>query len=250
MRVWFINLDRSKDRLAEFINVNNHLTDAVRFPAVDGQSLDIQFLAGKGLVTADILNTYVIGAVGCSMSHVALWDSAIETGQPLTMCEDDAIFNHRFEFYADQVIRTLPPEWDYIQWGWNVDAFFIFEFLPGVSDCLALFQKERWIANVETFQHQALSPRVYKLVCSFGTPCYTVSAKGARTLKDKLLPFRPGLFPTPEGFSGLPTHFAVAGIDCALSTIYRQINAFTCFPPLVVTKGDRATSTIGKRYKR
>ena len=112
MRVHFINLDRSKARLAEFRNLNNHLTDAVRFPAVDGQSLDIQSLARKGLVTADILNTYVIGAVGCSMSHVALWDAAIETGQPLTLCEDDTIFNRGFESYADQVITTLPPEWD------------------------------------------------------------------------------------------------------------------------------------------
>jgi hypothetical protein len=45
-------------------------------------------------------------------SHVALWDMAMETGQPLTRCEDDAIFNDGFEFDADQVIRTLPPEWD------------------------------------------------------------------------------------------------------------------------------------------
>ena len=250
MRVHFINLDRSKARLAEFRNLNNHLTDAVRFPAVDGQSLDIQSLARKGLVTADILNTYVIGAVGCSMSHVALWDAAIETGQPLTLCEDDTIFNRGFEAYADQVITTLPPEWDLIHWGWNFDSFLDFEILPGVSDCLGYFQQNRLIPNVETFRHQALSPRAYRLVWSFGTPCYTVSPKGARTLKNKLLPFRPMSFPAPEGFSWLPPHFVVAGIDCALSTIYRQINAFVCFPPLIVAKRDRAGSTIGKRYKR
>ncbi len=180
------------------------------------------------------------------MSHLALWDAAIETGQPLTICEDDAIFNHGFEFNADRVIRSLPPDWDVIQWGWNIDAIFVFEILPGVSNCLALCQKERLIANVENFQHQTISPRAYKLICSFGTPCYTVSANGARTLKEKLLPFRPARFPSPVGLPGSwPPGFTVVGIDGALNTIYREINAFTCFPPLIVTKGDHAASTIG-----
>jgi glycosyl transferase family 25 len=125
LRVHFINLDRSKDRLAEFRQVNGHMTDAVRFPAVDGQSLDIQSLAANGLVTANILDAYVVGAVGCAMSHLSLWNAAIETGQPVTVCEDDAIFNHGFESYASRVLRSLPPDWDFIQWGWNVEAFFI-----------------------------------------------------------------------------------------------------------------------------
>jgi hypothetical protein len=54
LRVHLINLDRSQERLAEFKELNSHLTDVERFPAVDGYSLDIPALAQQGLVSSDI----------------------------------------------------------------------------------------------------------------------------------------------------------------------------------------------------
>jgi glycosyl transferase, family 25 len=246
LRIHFINLDRSKDRLAEFRSVNGNLTDAVRFPAIEGRSLDIQALARDNVVTADVLNTYHIGAIGCAMSNIALWDKVIETGQPLTICDDDTIFNHQFELQAEQVLSTLPPDWHFVLWGWNFDSFFCFEMLPGVSSCLALFEQDRLIPNVEVFQHQTVSPRVYRLLWAWGHPCYTVSPRGARELKSKLLPFRPMVIPCPEGYKRrpCPPYFTVTGMDGALNGIYRDLNAFACFPPLVVTKNEHASSTI------
>ncbi len=243
--IYVINLDRSKKRLADFHALNGHLTDVVRFSAIDGHELNIQSLVANGLVTANILETFSISTVGCAMSHVALWDTAIETNTPIIVCEDDAIFNHGFEACADQVIRSLPPDWDMIHWGWNFDMFVSYELLPGVSDCLALFQQDRLRLNVETFQKQTIAPRAYRLQYLLGTPCYAISPKGARILRDKLLPFRPKRFPSPQGFPGkIRPSFVVGGVDFALNTLYQtEINAFVCLPPLVITKNDHVAST-------
>ena len=109
MRVHFVNLDRSTDRLSEFRETNGHLSDAVRFPAVDGERLDIAKLSGRGLVSKGILDAYRPGAVGVAMSNLALWEMAIKTGaEHLTICQDDAIVHPGFETHAKEIIETLP----------------------------------------------------------------------------------------------------------------------------------------------
>ena len=246
MRVHFLNLDRSTDRLAEFRQMNSHLTDPVRFPAVDGQRLDIANLAGRGLVAKNVLDSYRIGAVGHAMSNLAVWDLAIKAGQPVTICHDDAIFNWQFERRADELMKTLPPDWDFVLWGWNFDSIFCCEMLPGVSNCYVLFEEGKMAANTQPFQEQTVSPRPFKLIMAWGVPCYTVSAKGAQTIRSKVLPFQPLTIPRPRRFRqpGMPDHFLVRGVDGALNSIYPHINAFVCFPPLVITRNEQTRSTI------
>jgi len=246
VRVHFINLDRSKDRLAEFTRTNSHLSELSRFSAVDGHSLDIPSLAQSGAVSTDILDNYTRGSVGDAMSNLALWDMAINTGQDVTICEDDAIVNRGFERGTEEVIRTLPPNWDLVLWGWNFDLFMIFEMLPGVSGCLAQFEQDRMRLAADAFQDLALTPRALKLIWAFGSPCYTVSPKGARALKNGLLPFRPMMLSCPEGIRAPPRmpYYRVLGHDGALNSIYRHLDAHVCIPPLVITKNDHAASTI------
>jgi glycosyl transferase family 25 len=246
LHVHFINLERSSDRLAEFRNVNSHLAETTRFPAVDGSKVDIASLAANGLATADILSMFRIGAVGVAMSNIALWDLAIQSGSNVTIAEDDAIFHRQFDRSAEQLIAGLPADWDLILWGWNFDLFLSFEMLPGVSLCLAQFEQDRLRANIGAFQAQSILPRAYRLRWAFGIPCYTVSAKGARALRSKCLPLRPMLIPCPEGAKA-PPHakvFRNVGIDNTMNSVYPELNAFVCFPPLVVVKNEPARSTI------
>jgi len=246
LHLHLINLDRSSDRLAEFKAVNAHLAQVSRFPAVDGSTLDIAALAARGLVAPDILTHYPLGAVGLAMSNLALWDMAIQTRTNVTIVEDDAIFNRQFDRCADEVIRTLPPDWDVIVWGWNFDLFLSFEMLPGVSLCLAQFEQDRMRANVGAFQQQPVAPRPYRLRWAFGTFCYTVSPKGAAALKGKCLPLRPMLIECPEAKRAPPlaTTFRNVGLDNTLNSVYRALNAFICFPPLVIAKNETSRSTI------
>jgi glycosyl transferase, family 25 len=242
LRVNVINLDRSADRLAEFTAANGHLAEISRFPAVDGQRLDTTPLIERGILTSAILDHYSIGAVGCAMSHLALWDIAIESGQNLTIAEDDAIFNSEFDRRATELIETLPADWDLILWGWNFDDFACFEMLPGVSHCLGRFEIDRMRSSTRSFQDQCVSPRAFKLLWAFGITSYTISPKGARSLKGNLLPLRPIAIPHPD--TNNSQQFGPMGIDMSLNSIYRHLNAFVCFPPLVITKNELAKSTI------
>jgi glycosyl transferase, family 25 len=249
MHIHLVNLDRSPERLTEFCDINRYLTATVsRFPAIDGGALKLDALVRQGLVTKDILSPdmFSIGALGCAMSNIALWDKAIASGQLLTACEDDAIFNDGFEPAAEAVLKTLPPDWDLIFWGFNFDMFVCFEFLPGVSHATTMFDQDRMRANIEAFQRQAIAPQAFKALWVFGTCCYSISAKGAGVLKQKILPLSARVTPFPEGAKAFPCSpsWRHVGIDNAINAVHREIKSFVCFPPLVVSKNEPGRSTI------
>ena len=246
MQVCVINLDRSPERMAAFSQVNAHLGEVVRYSAVDGRALDLAALVAARLVAPDIHKTYTQGAVGCAMSHIALWKQAIASGQTLTIAEDDAIFHGQFRRYAAGVIENLPPDWDIILWGWNFDLFLSLDLLPGVTTCLAQFEQAKSRSGIRVFQERELRPQPIKLRWAFGTPCYSITAKGARRIVDKCLPLKPLVIPFLEGLRAEPRlpYFRAVGIDVTMSSIYRELNAFACFPPLVITRNDIGSSTI------
>ena len=245
MQINVINLDRSADRYREFCSANGHL-DFARFPAVDGSTVDLAKLVEQGLVSANIRDTYSAGGIGLAMSHLRLWDQAVATGKLVTACEDDAIFNLRFDAYANDVIKLLPSDWDLILWGWNFDLFLEFEMLPGVSSCLAQFEQDRMRHNTSAFQNRRIAPLPYRVNWVFGTVCYTITPRGARMLKEKLLPLRPMLIPYPKGNRAPPfgQHYRTVGIDVSMNAYYRDLNAYICFPPLVITRNEGSKSTV------
>jgi len=246
LRVYVINLDRSQDRLAEFAAVNSHLTELERFPAIDGRSLDLAALVHQGLVTPDVLSSFSMGALGNALSHASLWQAAAVRNQPLTVAEDDVIFHAQFEALAAQVINELPPDWDFISWGWNFDVMMIFDMLPGVSPCIAQFDQHKMRLHTREFQQLSLSPRAHRLLWSFGMTSYTVSAKGAQILRSKCFPLRPMIIPWPQGVPQLPgsPSFHNLAIDTTLNGLYQHLNAYVCIPPLALTKNEHAKSTV------
>ena len=240
MQIHVINLDRSADRLAEFVAANAHLENLQRFAAVDGKSQDIPALVANGIFEQGVAEHYGAGAVGAALSHLALWNKAIESNQVLTVCEDDAIFNRHFEPAAESVLAALPSDWDFILWGWNFDSYLLFELMPGVSPCLSCFDEAQMRDGAARFQAQAIAPQSFKLVRALGIPCYSISAKGARILKTSCLP----LPKIKVHFPGLNRHYSNFGIDIMMNHNYPEIKAFVSFPPLVITKNEIKKSTI------
>jgi tetratricopeptide (TPR) repeat protein len=101
-------------------------------------------------------------------------------------------------------------------------------------------------SNSQCFQQQSVSPHPFKLLWAFGLPSYTISPKGARGLKSKLLSLRPVRLPLPQGVSS-PDHkrsIATKGLDSTLNGVYRDLSAFLCFPPLVINKIELSKSTV------
>ncbi|MGE0257245.1 MAG: glycosyltransferase family 25 protein [Alphaproteobacteria bacterium] len=237
MRVHLINLDRSPERLAEFINLNRHLTDVMRFAAVDGRLVDRAPLIEHGIIESGL--AYTDGALGNALSHFALWDRAIEDGEALTLIEDDGITNRGFEGDAEALLRQLPADWHIVYWGWNFDTLAHFELLPGVSSFVANFDQKRLRRGIEAFQSAIVVPRLLRLYAAFGIVSYTISPLGAKVLKQLCLP----LGNAPVVIPGVNRTLPNSALDLALVGLLGRVNAFASFPPLVVTRNDHSIST-------
>jgi glycosyl transferase family 25 len=121
MIVHLINLDRDKERLARFKNLNAHLPKILRPSAIEGRRLDRQELQRTGYISNDL--SYNNSALGSAHSHIELWRKSVEYDEPVTVAEDDAIFAQHFVSAFDVFFRKLPTDWDIVLWGWNFDAF-------------------------------------------------------------------------------------------------------------------------------
>jgi len=234
-----INLDRSKDRLLAFQTLNDHLkVNCLRFSALEGMNVARGPLVDRGIITADL--GYGDGALGNALSHLALWDLAIEKNQAFTVCEDDAIFNRGFGPAAESLIQALPRDWHVILWGWNFDSIVLFDMIPGVSPCLGMFDQDRMRMGIDAFQSARLMPQPFRLFNSFGIVCYSVSPMGAQAMKQHCLPLRNIDVYIPGLGRAVPNR----GLDTMLNDVYPRVNAYVSFPPLIITRNFHSDSTV------
>jgi GR25 family glycosyltransferase involved in LPS biosynthesis len=129
-QIHLINLERSAERLRLFRERNGHLSDVVRVAASDGATLNREALIGAGSIKSDL--PYTPGALGCAMSHIKLWETAVAEDRSMTIFEDDIVVSRHFEKRAREVLSALPPDWDIIQWGYILNPLFVWVDL-GVS---------------------------------------------------------------------------------------------------------------------
>ena len=236
--VFVITLDRSTERLAGFEKANRACVPFTRFSAIDGAKQSRAGLHADAVLNADV--QYTDGAVGCALSHIALWKKAATEGRSLTICEDDAVFNAEFSARSQALLEQLNGRFDVILWGWNFDSVLSYQVLPGVSICAARFDQARLRSSIAMFQRLRFQPTLYRLVRAFGLPGYTVSAQGAGTLLKSCLPLRN----MDVRFPGYDHVFQNSGIDIVMSAIYPKLRAYVSLPPLVVTPNQRAISTV------
>lgn len=219
--------------------INDHLGNVIRFQAFDGAKLNRDDLASKGILGQSV--PYSGGAVGCAMSHIALWKMAASSEHGITVCEDDAIFSRAFSTQSIEILGMLPATWDIILWGWNFDAYVWFDVLPGVAGTTQLiFDQNALRAGINQFRDLVLDRVPMKLRHGFGTICYSVSPKGAQSLLSRCLPIDAPLI----AFAGLDITIDNYGIDATLNGAYPHIEAYACMAPLVVTKNIRELSTV------
>jgi glycosyl transferase family 25 len=236
MDIVVINLDRSPQKLAEFESANHGLITYERFPAIDGLGVAKDAFIANGTFHPDL--NYTPGAIGCALSHIALWKRTVASNKPLTICEDDAHFNKDYTRFAGEAVAKLSGKFDLILWGWNFDSVLCFN-LWGISSCAAIFDATQMLGAIERFKTVTYTPTLYALQRAYGTVCYTLTPKGAALLLEKGLPLRP----MDVYFPGLNKHMPNTGIDVVLSNLYPQILALVSFPPLVLTKHERGRST-------
>ncbi len=236
MDIVVINLDRSPRKLEEFERANRGVVAFERFAAIDGLALAREKLVAAAILHPDL--KYTPGATGCAVSHITLWQRAVKTNKPLTICEDDAHFNKDFTRFASEAVAKLAGKFDLILWGWNFDSVLVFD-LWGISSCAAIFNPSQMLDAIERFKTVNYIPTLYALQRAYGLVCYTISPKGAATLLQNALPLRP----MDVFFPGINKALPNTGLDVVLSSLYPTITALVSFPPLVLTKHERGRST-------
>jgi len=231
-----ISLERSADRRAAFARHNPQL-DYEFFNAVDGAALTRAAVASTGLFAPGL--DYTAGAYGVALSHHALWQAAMASGEPLTVAEDDAIFRENFAAARDALLATLLPGWDMVLWGWNFDSILALRVLPGMPAVMA-FDAQAMRAALAGFPYTTARPAAFRLDVAFGLPAYTISPNGAKKLTARCFPLTE--FRREQTLLAEPV--TNKGIDAALTNHYGTTDTYVCFPPLAATPNDKAASTI------
>ena len=116
MSVYIINLDRSKDRLE---TIKKSLNDAqlnfIRWNAVDGSKLNLNELINNKQL--DPSNKMMVGAIGCSLSHISLWKDAVTKNKNILVFEDDIFIPKDFKHKIQKYLNQLPRKWDILYLG-------------------------------------------------------------------------------------------------------------------------------------
>lgn len=232
MNYYVISLERTPERLEQFQEINTNF-EFEKFDAIDGQTLNATKLLKEKIITQDIANRYTKGALGVAMSHRALWGKCVELNEPITVLEDDAIINKNFKQIVE---RTTPIDdgWDFIFWGSNLDQNIELSILPGI-----MFSQIKTSLNLDLIKGSRqydIAPTFYRCKFAVGLVGYSITPKCAKYLLDVC-------FPLSDPYHKKYLNF---GIDHSVMDELPYINAYYCFPPLVMTTNDQTTSTVQK----
>lgn len=111
--VFFINLDRRKDRLkfiSEQLKKNNIIAE--RVSGVDGSLLNVDARIGNGWNHK--------GVAGCLLSHRKIIELARDRGyKNFLVIEDDTVFEDDFNLKFNNFIKQVPSNWDMLYFGGN-----------------------------------------------------------------------------------------------------------------------------------
>jgi glycosyl transferase, family 25 len=237
MDIHLINLDRDRERLARFHELNAHLPSIVRSHSVEGRSLDREHLQKIGYIAPNL--SYNHAALGSAHSHIELWRMAADDEVQITVAEDDAIFAPNFIVTAKAVIGKLPEDWDIILWGWNFDAFLWVEIPEGIASCKIECNQSEMRQNVSSFRSREFDHVPLRLRHSFGIMAYTVSPAGARSLMDICLPLRD----TRIQFHGYGVVVSNETLDAMMNEAYPRLKAYVCLPPIAISENWHETSS-------
>lgn len=235
--IYVINLDRSAKRWKLFNDRNINLGLYTRYSAVDGHMVNRSSLEAEGIIAPGL--DYSPGALGCALSHIRLWQHAVEQNVPLTIFEDDAFGHPQFNEHWRTVAAKLPDDWDAVLWGYVYDPLFIWTDLGFSSSEVRFYDR----APAFTWNDTANGRSIYspvRLRHAFGTQAYSISPRGAKRFLDALLPLKKQFVPFP----GTSIVNEDQGIDGAMNLVYPKTQSYICIPPLVVHRDDGVSDRL------
>lgn len=239
MKYVYLNLTRRTDRNERFLRTNPFLEGFDRIEAVDGSGLRERDLLDAGWIQ-EPLKAYTPGALGNALSHRRAWDMCISEGQPVTVAEDDAVFNEGFQETSREILGQLGNAWDIVLWGWNFDSILHVQVIEGLRESVMEFDPAPLRHGTTCFQAARYKSILLRLLGAFGLVCYSISPRGAASLMASCFPLRNEVVAIP----GLRRNLMSFTLDTVMNKYYRQLKSYACFPPLVWTENDKAESDV------
>nr|WP_294520201.1 glycosyltransferase family 25 protein [uncultured Rhodopila sp.] len=236
-----INLDRSPDRFARFIERHPGVP-IERFSAVDGFKIDRDTCVINGLITN--INEYTPGAFGNMMSHLALWRECSEGSEPYHIVEDDATLRHDFLSVTSALLDTLDG-WDVVLWAHNFDWPLQIRPAQGLGVAVVQYDDEAMDAvAIKSFLQDCVKPMLLPLFSAAGVCCYSISPRGAVRMLSDCLPI--GREPASY-LEKRRTAWMNTAIDVEMSRHYGDWRAYVALPPMAITDNDQNVSTVQGR---
>jgi GR25 family glycosyltransferase involved in LPS biosynthesis len=181
---------------------------------------------------------YTPGARGSALSHLRLWQSCLEQGQPILIFEDDAIIRHDINRVAAKGFETLHRDWDVILFGYNTDSILTVDTARArrtVTFPVKYPSEAMLLRNAMSTSAVAF----LRLHHAFGLCGYAISPKGARILSKLCFPLDNRVLHITR--IGRLRAITLGGM---MNAAFSKVRAFACYPPVVLSPNDKATSTI------
>ena len=144
-KIFYINLDRRPDRNANVKKIIRELNiDAIRVPAVDGSTLDLNTLppdiiTENGIQDAKNKNQKVYvpltpGGIGCALSHRSVWKKIVDENiSSALILEDDIRIDPMFHQKLINFAKYWPTNYDVLFLGYHPSTIKYIDYLNPVN---------------------------------------------------------------------------------------------------------------------
>ena len=167
-----------KGHQTDVATINTYLPNVKVFDAIDTRNTDLQRLPVHPGALAGIKKTYFSdsfqvpskGAIGCALSHYAVWERCLALRAPIVVFEEDVVFDRDTASSILNGLDTLPPDTMYAS-------------LMGIPSSV-------WhVASPDRALENSPYEGWYKAgLGMLGTQCYYIAPAGARILLQHAYP--------------------------------------------------------------
>jgi GR25 family glycosyltransferase involved in LPS biosynthesis len=230
-------------RLTKFFSDNGALADAQIIMGVNAlRALEDPAILAEIRARSSEESMWPLGAVCCGLAHFEAISVCIESNEPVTIFEDDAVLVGNFDEKSKALIDEVGTEWDLIQWGYNWDSYLDIRYPEKNGPVFRvglLSEKEKF--SEETFRNSNVNSKLFPLVSTFGMHAYTISPKGAK----KLLQHYPRITDIYiDNINLLNQGYWALSLDMVLNSFYDKNECYVALPPLSYVVNDKQASVI------
>ena len=231
------------ERLNVFLNENDSVSDAQVIMGMNAHKVTSDPAMAEEIRKGSSEDcTWPMGSICCGLAHFKALQECVQTNEPVSIFEDDAILVKDFDSKTLELIVQIDGDWDIIQWGFNWDAFMHYRMLGEEGPIFNLFlQSQIEKFRVDKFKSSGRKSTLFPLVSSFGMHAYTVSPAGAK----KILEFYPKVSNYYVNNIGLVgASYWCSSLDMVLNAFYDSNSAYVALPPLSYVVNDKQASAI------